>query len=242
MLRRSLTLAVSCCLVLAWPAPVNLLFAQDDAKKVVQPPPRPRPKKHPRPRRDQDRRIRQERPPKTTRQEGCRQDRTPKAAELPPIPPEVQAKIDAARKAVAEAIVAAQDAGLIETSIDPPPDPRPPDQRPRHRRPHAQGTKKPYGMSPEVFGAWFTGFGKTEGINYETDLRIMHPAPGSNSITNIAPASWSNTSRKPVRPRDLLPHQRKKQPSQQKQPSRPNRPSARSQNHRAAKPAEPKKP
>src|SRR5689334_25053750 len=44
----------------------------------------------------------------------------PTEAPLPPIPPEVQAKIDAARRAVAEAIVAAQDAGLVETSIDPP--------------------------------------------------------------------------------------------------------------------------
>ena len=47
----------------------------------------------------------------------------PQATEppLPPIPKEVQDKIDAARRAVAEAIVAAQDAGLVETSIDPPP-------------------------------------------------------------------------------------------------------------------------
>ena len=45
----------------------------------------------------------------------------PKATEapLPPIPKEVQDKINAARKAVAEAIVAAQDAGLVETLIDP---------------------------------------------------------------------------------------------------------------------------
>ncbi len=47
---------------------------------------------------------------------------TPAAdAPLPSIPPEVEAKLEAARKAVAEAIVAAQDAGLVETSIDPPP-------------------------------------------------------------------------------------------------------------------------
>ena len=74
----------------------------------------------------------------------------PKATEapLPPIPPEVQAKIEAARKAVAEAIVAAQDAGLVETSIDPPPDPRYPDHRPRDRRTHAQGTTEAVRRQP----------------------------------------------------------------------------------------------
>src|SRR5262249_61767790 len=45
----------------------------------------------------------------------------PPAAALPPIPPEVEAKLEAARRAVAEAIVAAQDAGLVQTTIDPPP-------------------------------------------------------------------------------------------------------------------------
>src|SRR5262249_31853381 len=46
----------------------------------------------------------------------------PKKEEAPPtIPPEVEKKLEAARRAVAEAIVAAQDAGLVKTSIDPPP-------------------------------------------------------------------------------------------------------------------------
>ena len=46
-----------------------------------------------------------------------------KAVEAPPpaIPKEVEEKLEKARRAVAEAIVAAQDAGLVETSIDPPP-------------------------------------------------------------------------------------------------------------------------
>ncbi len=66
-----------------------------------------------------------------------------KAAEppLPPIPPEVQAKIDAARKAVAEAIVAAQDAGLIETLDRPAADPRPLDQR--HGSPMLASSRPP---------------------------------------------------------------------------------------------------
>ena len=46
-----------------------------------------------------------------------------KAVEAPPptIPKDVEEKLEKARRAVAEAIVAAQDAGLVETSIDPPP-------------------------------------------------------------------------------------------------------------------------
>ena len=40
-----------------------------------------------------------------------------------------------------------------------------------------KGTK-PYGVSPEVFGAWFTGFGKMDGINYVEDVRIMNPSAG----------------------------------------------------------------
>jgi len=38
--------------------------------------------------------------------------------------------------------------------------------------------KKPYKVSPEVFGAWFTGYGKLEGINYVDDLRIINPSDG----------------------------------------------------------------
>src|SRR5208337_1023043 len=46
-----------------------------------------------------------------------------KVVEAPPptVPKEVEEKLEKARLAVAEAIVAAQDAGLVETSIDPPP-------------------------------------------------------------------------------------------------------------------------
>jgi hypothetical protein len=36
----------------------------------------------------------------------------------------------------------------------------------------------PYGVSPEVFVAWFTGYGKMEGINYVDDVRVMHPSQG----------------------------------------------------------------
>lgn len=183
MLRRSLTLAASCCLVLGLElAPVNPLFAQNEVQKAAQPPAKAETKEAPKSTdatKTGETAKKQEAAKDDPAKKDAAKTETPKAVEppLPPIPPEVQAKIDAARKAVAEAIVAAQDAGLIETSIDPPPVL---DLLVNGRVTDARTLKgaKPYGMSPEVFGAWFTGFGKTEGINYEADLRIMHPSAG----------------------------------------------------------------
>jgi hypothetical protein len=183
VLRRCVTLAGSCSFVLALAlAPINLLFAQD-VKKVAQPPakadvttketPKPDATKPGDPAKAQD-----------TAKDDAKKDagkpaEPTKVAEppLPPIPPEVQTKIDAARKAVAEMIVAAQDAGLVETSIDPPPIL---DILITGRATDARTLKgaKPYGVSPEVFGAWFTAFGKMDGINYVEDLRIMNPSAG----------------------------------------------------------------
>jgi hypothetical protein len=183
VLRRSLTLTASCCLVLGLAlAPVNLLFAQDEVKKVAQPPAKAETKEAPKAT-DATKTAEPAKTQETAKEDPAKKDapktEAPKAPEppLPPIPPEVQAKIDAARKAVAEAVVAAQDAGLIESSIDPPPIL---DLLVNGRVTDARTLKgaKPYGMTPEVFGAWFTGFGKTEGINYEADLRIMHPSAG----------------------------------------------------------------
>jgi hypothetical protein len=93
---------------------------------------------------------------------------------LLPIPPEVEAKLNAARKAVAEAIVAAQDAGLVKTSIDPPPIL---DILITGRATDEAGVKARTGVSPEVFGAWFTGFGKMKDVNIP-DLRIINPSAG----------------------------------------------------------------
>jgi len=110
--------------------------------------------------------------------------KTPEApAELPPptVPPEVEAKLEAARHAVAEAIVAAQDAGLVDTSIDPPPilDILIKGYAVDARALKNTAGKKPYPVSPEVFGAWFTGFGKPiDGLNYQSDVRIMNPSAG----------------------------------------------------------------
>ena len=61
--------------------------------------------------------------------------------------------------------------------------------------------KKPYAVSPEVFGAWFTGYGKLEGINYAEDVRIINPSAGLKQWYDHAPASWSSTSRRSARPR-----------------------------------------
>ena len=83
---------------------------------------------------------------------------------------------------VAELIVAAQDAGLVETSIDPPPilDILITGRATDLRIVKNTTAKKPYALSPEVFGAWFTGFGKKEleGINYDQDVRIINPSAG----------------------------------------------------------------
>jgi hypothetical protein len=108
-----------------------------------------------------------------------------KVVETPPpaVPKDVEEKLEKARRAVAEAIVAAQDAGLVETSLDPPPildilikgyaiDAR------TLKNPSAKKTY--WAVSPEVFGGWFTGYGKLEGanINPQSDIRIVNPSAG----------------------------------------------------------------
>ena len=88
-----------------------------------------------------------------------------KVVEAPPptVPKEVEEKLEKARRAVAEAIVAAQDAGLVDTSIDPPPildilikgyaiDAR------TLKNPAAKKTY--WAVTPEVFCGWFTGYSK----------------------------------------------------------------------------------
>ena len=184
VLRRCVTLAGSCSLVLALAlAPVDLLSAQDVKKAAAQPPAKAEVTAKETPKPEATKPGDPAKSPETAKDDAKKDagktTEPPKVAEppLPPIPPEVQAKIDAARKAVAEMIVAAQDAGLVETSIDPPPildlliNGRATDSR------TLKGAK-PFGVSPEVFGAWFTGFGKTDGINYVEDLRIMNPSAG----------------------------------------------------------------
>jgi flagellar motor switch/type III secretory pathway protein FliN len=179
VVRRYDKLAVSFCLVLAMGAGwVGPLFAQEVKKALEQPAKAEAPaatKDAAKPEPTKTEATKKDEPPKTE---------APKATEapLPPIPPEVQAKLVTARKAVAELIVAAQDAGLVETSIDPPPildiliNGRATDLRTLKNT----TAKKPYPVSPEVFGAWFTGYSKkdVEGINYDQDIRIINPSAG----------------------------------------------------------------
>jgi hypothetical protein len=123
--------------------------------------------------------------PEAAKKEEAVKKELEKAVEAPPpaVPKEVEDKLEKARRAVADAIVAAQDAGLIETSIDPPPildilikgyaiDAR------TLKNPAAKKTY--WAVTPEVFGAWFTGYGKLDGvtINPQNDIRIVNPSAG----------------------------------------------------------------
>jgi hypothetical protein len=115
-------LGIALAFVLAWAGAVN---AQEVKKELV---PATKPEAQPAPKSE---------PPKTetvkqdeakgvsVKKEEAAKKELEKAApvEAPPptVPKEVEEKLDKARRAVAEAIVAAEDAGLVDTSIDPPP-------------------------------------------------------------------------------------------------------------------------
>ncbi len=126
-------------------------------------------------------------PAKEKADDKAKKEEAPKATEapLPPIPKEVQDKIDAARRAVAEAIVAAQDAGLVETTIDPPPilDILVTGRATDARTIKNPASKKPFAVSPEVFAAWFTGYGSQafESVDFVKEIRIMQPSAGLKS-------------------------------------------------------------
>jgi hypothetical protein len=185
VLRRCVTLAVSCCFVLAlFLLPVDVLIAQDAVKKAAVAPAPAEAVQKETPKTDAPKSGDPAKKTEPAQDDAAKKDAgkaEPAKVVEKPIPPEVQAKIDAARKAVAEMIVAAQDAGLVETSIDPPPildiliygrvtdartlkAPKPPNL--------------PYGLTPEIFGAWFTGYGKMDEINYKDDVRVMQPSAG----------------------------------------------------------------
>jgi hypothetical protein len=84
----------------------------------------------------------------------------------------IDASRDRAWSAVARAVVAAQRAGLVKTSIDPPPvldiliNGKADDEGALNK------------VSPEVFGAWFTGYGTTPGVDFVKDVRMMTPSAG----------------------------------------------------------------
>jgi len=174
VVHRLVTVALSFCVVLiVATARMDRLFAQGEAKKEAQATKTEAPKAEPA--KSDASKAEPSKSADTAKAEPAKPE-----PPLPPIPPEVQAKLDAARKAVAEAIVAAQDAGLVETSIDPPPildiliTGRATDARTLKNT----TAKKPYAVSPEVFAAWFTGYGKLEGVNYVDDVRIINPSAG----------------------------------------------------------------
>lgn len=155
-----------------------------------------------------------------------------------PIPPEVQAKLDAARKAVAEAIAAAEAAGLVETTIDPPPilDILLTGRADDAARLKARTDANPeVGVSPEVFGAWFTGYGKLEGVVAEKNVRVIPPSKGLTE--------WYRTRATVFGP--LLAEARKNAPKPSEAPKEEAKPAeeAKTETPKAeeAKPAEEKK-
>lgn len=104
------------------------------------------------------------------------------------VPPEVEAKLEAARRAVAEAIVAAQDAGLVDTTIDPPPildililgqanDKAVLESKLNELKANPNASPEAR-LSVEVFGAWFSGQGKLEGVDLQKNIRIISPSQG----------------------------------------------------------------
>jgi hypothetical protein len=107
---------------------------------------------------------------------------------LKPVPPEVEAKLEAARRAVAEAIVAAQDAGLVDTAITPPPildililgqaNDRAVLQAKLDQLKADPNADPEAGLSPEVFGAWFSMQGSLPGVDLQKNVRIVAPSAG----------------------------------------------------------------
>jgi len=145
------------------------LFAQDEAKKDQAPKAEPSKPEAAKPEASKDTSKDKE------KSETPKSDASAATESLPPIPPEVEAKLEAARRAVAEAIVAAQDAGLVKTTIDPPPIL---DILITGRANDEMTLKARTGVSPEVLGAWFTGYGTTKDITPQKDVRITNPSAG----------------------------------------------------------------
>ncbi len=219
VVRRFITIAFSSCLVLAVGiAQVDHLFAQDAVKKVAVPPPAaPAVTSKGAPVAEQAKPVDAAKPAEPAKTQDTKKAEAAKASEPTerPIPPEVQAKIEAARKAVAEMIVAAQDAGLVETSIDPPPildiliTGRATDARVLKAK---KTPGEPYKLSPEVMAAWFTGYGRMEGINYVDDVRILPPSEGLKQWYDQRASSWSDISRKSARRKERLRRRPKSNP------------------------------
>jgi hypothetical protein len=189
VVRRIAILIVSCGLILGLGMmQIHPTFGQDPAKKDA---PQAKPEASKEPAKDEASKAGTQKTAEPAKDKAAepakdkeKKEEAPKVTEapLPPIPKEVQDKIDAARRAVAEAIVAAQDAGLVETSIDPPPilDILVTGRATDARTLKNASAKKPYAVTPEVFAAWFTGYGAQgfESVDYVKDVRIVNPSGG----------------------------------------------------------------
>ena len=152
-MRRFVTIALSLSLLLGLTAP-NRMFAQAPEKTDAA--------------------------PSETKKEDASKAEAKKESTPIPIPPEVEAKLEAARRAVAEAIVAAEDAGLVKTTIDPPPIL---DILITGRANDESAIADRTGVSPEVFGAWFTNHGKAAAtIDPSKDVRIVPPLKGLQAL------------------------------------------------------------
>jgi hypothetical protein len=184
LVRRLATIALSFCLLLGLTGAYGLR-AQNEPKKdetsKSEPAAKPEPKDEAsKPEAKKDEASKTEPAKDTDKPPTAKPDASAATeAALPPIPPEVEAKLEAARRAVAEAIVAAQDAGLVKTSIDPPPIL---DILITGRANDESTLKAKTGVSPEVFGAWFTGYGTTKDINAQKDVRITRPDAGLKDL------------------------------------------------------------
>jgi hypothetical protein len=145
-------------------------------------------------------------------------------APLPEIPADVKAKLEAARKAVAEAIVAAQDAGLVESTIDPPPIL---DILITGRAIDARTLKARKGASPEVFAAWYTGYGKASSGMKATEVKITNPSEGLKTFFDERAAilnQYIDAIRKakgtPAKPADAKKEEPKKEEPKKEEPKK----------------------
>ncbi len=194
MVRRVVPLAffsgLALTVAMAWPDPAT---AQDVKKQTRSCPCNSPPATKPEPPKTET--VKKDEPKaEPAKKEEAAKKEPEKPVETPPptVPKEVEEKLEKARRAVAEAIVAAQDAGLVDTSIDPPPildilingyaiDAK------TLRNPAAKKTY--WAVTPEVFCGWFTGYNKTlEGvtINPQTDLEDHQSQCGPENLVRSA--------------------------------------------------------
>ncbi|QDV38800.1 hypothetical protein [Tautonia plasticadhaerens] len=100
------------------------------------------------------------------------------------LPPEVQQKREAALKAVAELIVAAEEAGLVQTNVEPPPIldvlvlGKSTDKTDLEAASGNAETQVGL-VNPEAFAAYFTGYAEPpEGLTAQANVRIRQPSEG----------------------------------------------------------------